>query len=226
MEASLIDKASNLQIRFRLGGNVLPTQKFPPLIYYKIFVVHGVCDVNSFAPRDYTEVRKISHKTTVNMTFETEEVKKATEGWYQRADNNGWRPITDNVLAPFDSVESATAKKVRVYHFSKTKRAELTAIERRKKKLKWLKKLYFDAKRSDEADAEKTRMLEGGLTHSGGEKVEENPFGNPQLLEMGDGEFEAYVDDLLEWSETLDYDKYTENWRQIATSAPSNVQLE
>ena len=223
----MIDKASNLQIRFRLGGNVIVTQKFPPLIYYKIFVVQGVCDVNSFAPRDYTEVRKISHKTTVNMTFESEEVKKATEGWYQRSDNNGWRPITDNVLAPFDSVESATAKKARTYHFDKKKRAEVTAAERRKKKLKWLKKLYFDAKRSDDAEVEKARLLEGGLTqHPTTTKGEENPFSNPALEVMPESQFEAYVDDLLEWSETLDYDKYTENWTQIATSAPSNVQLE
>lgn len=189
--------------------------------------MQGVCDVNSFAPRDYTEVRKISHKTTVNMTFESEEVKKAAGGWYQRSDNNGWRPITDNVLAPFDSVESATAKKARTYHFDKKKRAEMTAVERRKKKLKWLKKLYFDAKRSDDAEVEKARLIEGGLTKQPtDEKGDGNPFSNPVLLEMQEGDFEAYVDDLLEWSEALDYDKYTENWTQIATSAPSNMQLE
>ena len=161
------------------------------------------------------------------MTFESEEVKKATEGWYQRSDNNGWRPITDNVLAPFDSVESATAKKAHTYHFDKKKRAEITAAERRKKKLKWLKKLYFDAKRSDDAEVEKARLLEGGLTQQPtAEKNEENPFSDPQLVEMPEDKFETYVDGLLEWSEALDYDKYTENWRLIATSAPSNMQLE
>lgn len=180
--------------------------------------------MNSFAPRDYTEVRKISHKTTVNMTFESEETKKATEGWYQRSDNNGWRPITDNVLAPFDSVESATAKKAHTYHFDRKKRAEITAVERRKKKLKWLKKLYFDAKRSDDAEAEKVRLLEGNPPKPTDQ--EENPFSNPVLLQLPEDKFEAYVDELLEWSETLDYDKYTENWTQIATSAPSNVKVE
>lgn len=70
VEASLIDKASNVHVRFRLGG-----EAFPPLIYYKIYVNAGLCDLNSFAPRDYTAVRKITKKTTVNMTFEGPEAK-------------------------------------------------------------------------------------------------------------------------------------------------------
>jgi len=55
VEASLIDKASNIHVRFRLGG-----ETFPPLIYYKMYVNTGLCDINSFAPRDYTTVRKVS----------------------------------------------------------------------------------------------------------------------------------------------------------------------
>jgi hypothetical protein len=31
-------------------------------------------------------------------------------------------------------------------------------------------------------------------------------------------EFEDEVNNLIEWCEDLDYEKYTENWHQIATS--------
>jgi len=47
-EAGLLDAASRCHIRFRLGG-----ERFPPLIYYKIFAHGGIVDINAFAPRDY-----------------------------------------------------------------------------------------------------------------------------------------------------------------------------
>jgi hypothetical protein len=30
-------------------------------------------------------------------------------GWYERFENNGWRPISDKILTPFDNVELRTA---------------------------------------------------------------------------------------------------------------------
>ena len=48
-----MDSASKCHVRFRLGG-----LKFPPLIYYKVFVHGAVCDINAFAPRDYNQMKK------------------------------------------------------------------------------------------------------------------------------------------------------------------------
>ena len=31
------------------------------------------------------------------------------DGWYARKENNGWRPISDKILTPFDGVEIKTA---------------------------------------------------------------------------------------------------------------------
>ena len=53
-EASLIDDATGLHVRFRLGGRL-----FPPQIYYKIYTHNPLCDVNAFAPRDYKQERGI-----------------------------------------------------------------------------------------------------------------------------------------------------------------------
>jgi hypothetical protein len=52
-EASLFDKATGIHVRFRLGGS-----SFPPTLYYKVFLLNPLCDVGSFAPRDYAYASK------------------------------------------------------------------------------------------------------------------------------------------------------------------------
>lgn len=69
--------------------------------------------------------------------------------------------ISDKILTPYDSVELRTANKVKKFHFDKTKRKELTAQEKRAKKLKWLRKLYKDAKNA-EIIAEAPELLNSG----------------------------------------------------------------
>ncbi|KAK9806769.1 hypothetical protein WJX72_002046 [[Myrmecia] bisecta] len=47
-EAALLDAASAVHVRFRLGGAT-----FPPMVYYKIFTHSAVTDICSFCPRNY-----------------------------------------------------------------------------------------------------------------------------------------------------------------------------
>jgi hypothetical protein len=54
LEAQLLETAVNCHVRFRLGGD-----SFPPNIYYKIFSKTNVCDINSFAPRDYSSLPRV-----------------------------------------------------------------------------------------------------------------------------------------------------------------------
>jgi hypothetical protein len=49
---------------------------------------------------------------------------------------------------------------------------------------------------------------------------DDNPFNDTQLVEMSEEEFEAHVNDLIEWSETLDYDKYVMEWYAMGTTRP------
>ena len=93
-EAGLLDAASRCHIRFRLGG-----ERFPPLIYYKIFTHGGIVDINAFAPRDYMKMKKDLKKDEIHITFDKPE-KDNFDGWYQRIERNGWRPISDKVLTP------------------------------------------------------------------------------------------------------------------------------
>lgn len=103
-ESFLLDSASNVHVRFRLGGEV-----FPPNIYYKIFLHGPLCDVNSFAPRDYSMIYRgifieIMSETWVDAGDKTKKMsyqeylqsqhKYTNNGWYLRTDNNGWRPVS------------------------------------------------------------------------------------------------------------------------------------
>lgn len=142
-EACLLDTASKCHVRFRLGG-----LNFPPLIYYKIFVTGTVVDIGAFAPRDYNQLKKEKKKQCINIKFDKPEDDKH-EGWYERIENNGWRPINDKILTPFDPVEIETANKPKPFHFDPTKRKALTEREKRLRKIRWLRKLYRDAKNAE-----------------------------------------------------------------------------
>lgn len=69
-EAQLLDPASQVHIRFRLGGD-----KFPPLIYYKIFTHASMCDINAFAPRNYNKMKKALKKTTLDISIENKKAE-------------------------------------------------------------------------------------------------------------------------------------------------------
>ncbi len=51
------------------------------------------------------------------------------------------------------------------------------------------------------------------------EQLYENPFDDKRLMELGTHEFEGEVNNLIEWCEDLDYEKYINNWHHLATSA-------
>ena len=70
-EAGLLDAASRCHIRFRLGG-----ERFPPLIYYKIFAHGGIVDINAFAPRDYNALKRSTKRT--QSTSSTTNQKRTT----------------------------------------------------------------------------------------------------------------------------------------------------
>ena len=87
-------------------------------------------------------------KDTINIKFDKPE-NDVHEGWYERIENNGWRPINDKTLSPFDQVEIDTQSKKKPFHFDVAKRRALTEREKRLRKIRWLRKLYRDAKNAE-----------------------------------------------------------------------------
>jgi hypothetical protein len=146
--------------------------------------------------------------------------------WYERYENNGWRPINDKILTPYDQIEADTSKKTKLFHFDPVKRKKLTDRAKRLRKIRWLRKLYRDAKNADliqEQNGENTNIEINEKMARELEKHYENPFDDENLVEMGGNEFDQEVNNLIEWCEDLDYEKYTENWHEIATSAKPDV---
>ncbi len=136
LEAHLFDAASNVHVRFRLGG-----ERFPPLIYYRIYTHGPVCDVGSYAPRNYAKIKRDIKKEEINisqvnqmrpLTEEQLEAEINEAGWYVRQENNGWRPISEKILRAYDPVEFATANRPKVFHFNKYVRKKLTEQQKRK----------------------------------------------------------------------------------------------
>ncbi|XP_074070343.1 protein MFI-like [Macrotis lagotis] len=88
-EAELLDAASGINIRFRLGG-----EKFPPNIYYKIFTHRPIVDMCANSPKDYVN---IVPKHPSHLKFDKKYLKDDRDGWYKRVENNGWRPVSKRV---------------------------------------------------------------------------------------------------------------------------------
>ena len=55
-EPMLLEWAANIHLRFRLGG-----ENFPPNIYYKFFSNGSNVDLNSFAPIDYSVIKRVNY---------------------------------------------------------------------------------------------------------------------------------------------------------------------
>ncbi|CAN0090283.1 unnamed protein product, partial [Heterosigma akashiwo] len=123
-EAGLFDAAMGIHLRFRLGRG--RGADFPPVIYYKVFTHNPLCDVNAFAPRDYTKHRPPSAGELHNRRppppdgeggggarqegsirvgrsfFDTIVTQGGGPFQYRRVENNPWRPITVKTLADMD----------------------------------------------------------------------------------------------------------------------------
>ncbi|KAJ1429427.1 hypothetical protein B484DRAFT_449387 [Ochromonadaceae sp. CCMP2298] len=165
-EAHVLDRASGTHVRFRLGGSV-----FPPKVYFKIYTHRPLCDVNSFAPRDYSSERPADPLQVENRSSTLDATKRkvtaikvgvryfgavvkstsaeGTANWYRRDENNNWRPI---VSAVFDSIitppwfrEATYVSRAKPFHFSKLRRDEDIKKARKKRRRQWMVKAYMQA---------------------------------------------------------------------------------
>ena len=186
------------------------------MIYYKIFTHGPLVDVGSYAPRDYMKIKANKKKDIIDIKFDKVHDTQDQKGWYERIENNGWRPISDKILTPFDSVEIRTAERRKKFHHDLIKRKKLTAAEKRNKKLKWLRKLYRDAKNAELIQENQPNMVD----------MYSNPFEEKRFLNYDDEEFDKEVNSLIEWCEDLDYDKYVANWSELATSNQPEIKKE
>ncbi|KAI9221656.1 hypothetical protein BC828DRAFT_380460 [Blastocladiella britannica] len=190
-ESQLMDRAAGLHVRFRLGGS-----HFPPTVYYKIFVHRPTIDLGAFAPRNYANPV----------------VAQTKKQWYQRIENNGWRPIFQPTN-PYDMLNDPLFVKSSYAPVKYT--APLPAIRRedrakrqKQKKMAWLKKLYADGG----SGAQAPTITSTGSTSMGISSADSGTFAANDDLDE-----EASV---LGWTAALNFDTYMRDWLMLATSGP------
>lgn len=216
-ECELLDQASGVHVRFRLGG-----VRFPPTIYYKIFSHINVTDVCSFAPRDYTKEKElppqlVHHKDMKGFGVEQD---VDTTDWYKRVENNGWRPVCDRVLkcSNQDPIAHESGQKKIDYKHCKIQRKKDVEVRKKNKKIEWMKKMYaVGMLQANDTEDEEVRELVDTAARGVFSTVQENGISTIEDWE---------VDELIQWTQGLNFERYHEDWKDFGTTQIDNLKKE
>ncbi|XP_063300980.1 protein MFI [Pelobates fuscus] len=207
-EAELLDAAAGVHVRFRLGG-----VKFPPNIYYKLFTHRPIVDMCANSPKDYT---KQSQKQLLPRHIHNRGDLPVSdhENWYTRVENNGWRLLT---LRLFDGMDQITAtdniKKI-TFHHSGLRRKQDVEKKQKQKKIDWMRKMYYQGSLRAQTTDPDTVILVQKATQGVINSAEQHGSGSVMDWE---------VDELLQWTNALNYEEYIGKWKVIGTSKSSSA---
>uniref|UniRef100_A0A3B4G812 Uncharacterized protein n=1 Tax=Pundamilia nyererei TaxID=303518 RepID=A0A3B4G812_9CICH len=205
-EAELLDAAAGVFIRFRLGGI-----NFPSHIYYKIFTHRPITDVCAGSPKDYTKQSR--RKLVAQKTNKGPAVAKDDQsGWYKRMENNSNKVRNKNDFL-FCFSQIGANKKID-FHYSKLQRKQDLESWRKRKKIEWLKQMYKEGHLQDHAEHRHMAALVESSAQELMETVEKK--GDDEILEWE-------LDELLAWTNTLNFKEYMEEWRHLACSYSSEL---
>merc|ERR1719318_2004283 len=205
-ESKLLDEASGSHVRFRLGG-----VRFPPSIYYKIYTNRNIADVGAFAPRSYTkaENKDIPSRYVHNRGLVIDDPSINTDDWYERHENNGWRMVNQRhyQLTNTDEITTRTSQKRINFPHEKLARQQDVQRRRKQKKIKWMKKMYSAGmmQSTDDEAADLVQEATKGLILTADAEGE-------------DAVHDWEIDELLQWTEGLNYDNYLKDWHTYGTA--------
>ncbi|XP_078618735.1 uncharacterized protein LOC144886144 [Branchiostoma floridae x Branchiostoma japonicum] len=213
-ESKLLDSAMGAHVKFRLAG-----ERFPPNIYYKIFTHRTIIDLCANSPKDYTKaaILRVEAKQRHNRTIHKPIVDDKA-GWYERIENNGWRLVSDRLLqnAQQDMITWESSRKKVDFHHNKLRRKQDVEKKRKKKKVEWMMKMYKEGMlRSKSTDSHTSTLIQdaaNGIVRVAQEK-------GPDSIQDWE------VDELLDWTNGLNFDEYMDTWKEIGTSAASERQI-
>ncbi|XP_028415164.1 uncharacterized protein C11orf65-like [Dendronephthya gigantea] len=210
-EAELLDSGSGTHVKFRLAGHT-----FPPNIYYKIFTHRTVVDMCANSPKDYTKAvtKQLMARQCHNKGYHNTS-EGTREGWYQRYENNGWRLVSERILRKIDQdaiTYDSAQKKIDFKHCKLQRRKDLEQ-KRKRRKIEWMKKMY----------SEGILLTKRGTESPVVKDIETSMNGLVQVTDKKGYEAvdEWEVDELLEWTNGLNFDSYVSTWKEYATSAVS-----
>ncbi|XP_043547785.1 protein MFI isoform X3 [Chiloscyllium plagiosum] len=209
IEAGFLDSAAGVHVRFRLGG-----ETFPPKIYYKIFTHRPIVDLCANSPKDYTH--PATKQEPPRQIHNHNSVKKEEDdhnGWYKRLENNDWRSLSDKYLGTtVDYMEFEPNRKRTTFHHCTLQRKQDAKRKQKQKKIEWMKKMYQDGILQAQTLNPNTAVLVQRATEGLIDSVEQK--GPNSILDWE-------VDELLEWTNALNFEKYLNDWTEIACSSSS-----
>ncbi|XP_055037450.2 protein MFI isoform X1 [Misgurnus anguillicaudatus] len=205
MEAKILDAASGALIRFRLGGVT-----YPPNIYYKIYTRAPIVDMCANSPKDYTHTqqKKLVPMHNGPMIYDDH------FGWYQRVENNGWRILSGKMSVFEDPITLETNGKKTEFHYCRMNRQQDVARKRKIRKIDWMRKMYAEGLQAGTQYSDTTLLLQKST-----QRINSLEHNEPDLVS------EQEVDDLLAWTNSLDFDesskqiRYISEWKDLGTSS-------
>ncbi|XP_062908940.1 protein MFI [Mobula hypostoma] len=208
-EADFLDRAAGVYVRFRLGG-----ETFPPKIYYKIFTHRPIVDLCANSPKDYTNpAAKQKVPSQVHKRNPIQEDDRS--GWYKRMENNDWRSLSDKYLGTTtDYMQFEPNRKTIAFHHSISQRRQDVMRKKKQRKIEWMKKMYKEGMLQAQTLDPNTSILVQRATEGVINSIEQN--GLNAVLDWE-------VDELLEWTNALNFEKYMNDWMKIACSNSSAV---
>ncbi|XP_078078957.1 protein MFI [Mustelus asterias] len=209
IEAKLLDSAAGVHVRFRLGG-----ETFPPKIYYKIFTHRTVVDICANSPKDYTHPGlKQKLPRQIHNYNPVKDQEDDRNGWYKRIENNDWRNLSDKYLGTTtDYMEFEPNKKTTKFHHCKLQRRQEVTKKQKQRKIEWMTKMYHEGMLQARTLDPNTAVLVQRATEGVINSVEQS--GPNAVLDWE-------VDELLEWTNALNFEKYLNDWMEIACSSSS-----
>ncbi|XP_072234393.1 protein MFI [Leuresthes tenuis] len=206
-EAGLLDAAAGVFIRFRLGGVT-----FPPNVYYKIFTYRPIVDLCASSPKDYSQ---LGRKMAVDQKTKRGQALKQGDrsGWYHRMENNTWRLFCCKVWSVNEPAEIGADKRMD-FHYSRLQRRQDVGKWRKRKKIEWLKQLYNQGRLRAHSEHRHMAALVESSAQEVMDTIEEN--GDDELLEWE-------LDELLAWTNTLNFEEYMQEWKHLACSHSSEL---
>nr|XP_033803479.1 uncharacterized protein C11orf65 homolog isoform X2 [Geotrypetes seraphini] len=185
--------------------------KFPPSIYYKIFTHRPIVDICASSPKDYmNQATKQPLAKQIHNRVEVPNVSNT--GWYKRIENNGWRPLFQRAIKNLDVINAAEYNKDMEFHHSKLKRKQEVEKRQKQRKIEWMKKMYYKGslhtQTEDPTAAELVQRATEGIIYS----VEQHGL---------DTVMDWEVDELLKWTNALNFEEYTDSWSETGVSNSS-----
>ncbi|XP_030056133.1 protein MFI isoform X2 [Microcaecilia unicolor] len=115
------------------------------------------------------------------------------------------------LLKNMDVINAAEYKNLE-FHYSRLRRKEEVEKRHKQRKIEWMRKMYYEgslrAETKDPAAADLVQRATEGMIYS----VEQHGL---------DGVMEWEVDELLKWTNALNFEEYTGNWSETGVSNSS-----